>query len=78
VKQLLLGVISWLLGRAGQKDLDIRSTRVKRCPSCSVRITPANDSGWEYFVTATYTQPTCKDCDAKQQAGLRQPGTLKQ
>lgn len=52
------------------QELNIRSTRVNRCPFCGVRITPANDSGWEWFVTGTYTQPTCRLCDAKKQAEL--------
>ncbi len=43
---------------------DFKSNGIKRCVDCGIPITPANDSGWEVFVTGTTTQPICAWCDA--------------
>lgn len=63
-------ILHRLLGLSRDKTIgtrmgEIRSTHVRKCAHCGVAITDANDSGWEAFVTGTYTQRVCKDCDIR-------------
>jgi hypothetical protein len=62
---MAVAVVAMLWDQRKRYDLDIRSTNVQRCARCGERITNANDSGWEVFVTGNMTQPVCKACDAK-------------
>lgn len=42
---------------------EIRSNNINKCVDCGCYITPENDSGWECFVNAGYTQSICKKCE---------------
>ena len=76
---IVLGIILLLIGMAyrewrgwhlDQFELEgIRSTNVKKCAHCGVCITQENDSGWEVFVNAKWTQPVCCACDEKLSQG---------